>query len=150
MKETEVYEICPHCGLEAHLFRDIEADGYKAYCPNCGGRLMLCDECMHGQGYCCGGCDYDSETDSCKHNPPSPSEQDNGIGLLLKSAIADYNVAVRQLCRNYNARNETIAYKKQERLYGIRDCLKAQGSNVVFDYADTTFFSEITGYEVKT
>ena len=58
--ETEVFELCPHCGLEAHLFWDIEADGYKAYCPNCGKRLMLCDECMHGHGNDCGSCDYDT------------------------------------------------------------------------------------------
>ena len=224
MKETEVYELCPHCGLEAHLFRDIEADGYKAYCPNCGGRLMLCDECMHGHGKDCCGCDYDTDTDSCKHNPTKPEQKVNDMisekirkarevqgismrqaaidmdfpymtyvnyekgvsepnskslakiaayfkvsadyligtdemknekkhlsystNLFIYSAIAKYNDAVKKLRKDYTTYNETKAYRKQEYLYGIRDCLKAQGYSVMFDYADNTFFSEIKGCNV--
>ena len=37
-----------------------------AFCPYCGKRLMLCDECRHSG---CGPCDYDSEADTCRHNP---------------------------------------------------------------------------------
>lgn len=56
----EVTEMCPYCGREVSMFWGIEADGYKAFCPYCGERLMLCGECSD--------CDYDSRTDTCKHN----------------------------------------------------------------------------------
>ena len=63
-----VTEVCPHCEEEITMEWDVETRGYKAYCPVCGGRLMLCDECFHGEpGY---SCDYDSETDTCRHNKP--------------------------------------------------------------------------------
>lgn len=57
----EVTEVCPSCEAEVTMIWDVNQDGYKAYCPHCGGRLMLCSMCDRM-------CDYDSETDSCKHN----------------------------------------------------------------------------------
>lgn len=65
---TDVTEFCPNCESEIEMKWDIERDGYKAFCPVCGNRLMLCDECQHAEGNGCIGCDYDSATDSCKHN----------------------------------------------------------------------------------
>ena len=62
-----VTEVCPHCENEIEMRWSIEALGYKAVCPVCGKRLMLCDECLHAEDG--GHCDYDSKTDSCKHNP---------------------------------------------------------------------------------
>ena len=61
-----VTETCPHCEREVELHGwDTDQDGFKAFCPYCGQRLMLCDECRH-----CGGedCDYNSATDTCRHN----------------------------------------------------------------------------------
>lgn len=63
----EVTEVCPHCESEITMTWDTDTMGFKAFCPVCGKRLMLCDECRHSG---CGGCDYDSRIDSCKHNPP--------------------------------------------------------------------------------
>lgn len=62
-------EVCPHCENEITLFWTPESDGYKAYCPICGKRLMLCDACQHdgGENHIC---NYCAATDSCKHNPP--------------------------------------------------------------------------------
>lgn len=60
-------ELCPHCKNEITLFWNPDVDGYKAYCPVCGKRLMMCDACMHDGGF---DCDYCSATDSCRHNPP--------------------------------------------------------------------------------
>lgn len=60
-----VTEFCPHCETEVSMRWNTDTQGFKAFCPSCGQRLMLCDEC-HQIG---GGCDYDSETDSCKFNP---------------------------------------------------------------------------------
>ena len=42
--------------------------GFKAYCPVCDSRLMLCDECKHRTGkyvcVCVCDCDYDSITET--------------------------------------------------------------------------------------
>lgn len=65
-----VTECCPFCGSEIIMRWDCDELGYKAYCPVCGERLMLCDECQHrfddGEYTC--DCDYDSKTDSCRFN----------------------------------------------------------------------------------
>lgn len=59
-----VTEVCPHCEREVEIRGwNTDTDGYKAFCPYCGGRLMLCDECLHSAD--CKGCDYNSETDTC-------------------------------------------------------------------------------------
>ena len=48
---------------------DIERDGYKAYCPYCGERLMLCDECQHrNEGEFTNDCNFDSKNDVCRFN----------------------------------------------------------------------------------
>lgn len=67
-----VTEVCPHCESEVTLGWDVEERGYKAFCPVCGGRLMLCDECQHRGpgGEYTGDCDYNAETDSCRFNHP--------------------------------------------------------------------------------
>lgn len=69
MEKYEVTEICPNCEMEVTLFWNPKEDGYKAYCPYCGERLMLCDECIHrfnGEYY--DDCDYCSKTDTCRFN----------------------------------------------------------------------------------
>lgn len=69
----EVTEMCPSCGHEVTIIWDTEKDGYKAYCPHCGERLMLCSAC-HDDGH---GCDYDSETDKCRWNPAEERKNKN-------------------------------------------------------------------------
>ena len=64
-----VTEVCPHCQSEIEMRWNTDIDGYKAFCPVCGNRLMLCDECLHSDDDYVGGCDYNTFTDSCKHNP---------------------------------------------------------------------------------
>lgn len=79
--KKEVFELCPNCNYEVEMQWDIEADGYKAYCPRCGGRLMLCDECMHINGDYSGHCDYDGENDTCRNNKePKPKGIDRLLG----------------------------------------------------------------------
>ena len=63
-----VTEFCPSCEHEAEIVWNTEQDGFKAFCPYCGGRLMLCDECRHRDGE--PDCDYNGKTDSCRYNPP--------------------------------------------------------------------------------
>lgn len=59
-----VTETCPHCGNEIEMRWDTDAMGFKASCPVCGERLMLCDECVHAGGPC----DYDGQADTCRRN----------------------------------------------------------------------------------
>lgn len=67
-----VNEYCSNCENEIELLWDIETMGYKATCPICGMRLMLCDECQHRTGgKCTGDCDYDAKTDTCRFNKPA-------------------------------------------------------------------------------
>ncbi len=69
-----VTEWCPHCESEIEMRWDTDKQGFKAYCPVCGKRLMLCDEC-HQLG---GPCNYDSTTDSCEFNPPKEACDKHG------------------------------------------------------------------------
>ena len=67
--ECVVTEYCPECETEVTMQWDVRALGYKAFCPHCGKRLMLCDECQNRKdGGFMDDCDYDSETDSCRFN----------------------------------------------------------------------------------
>jgi hypothetical protein len=65
-----VTEWCPHCENEIEMTWDTDSLGFKAFCPVCGERLMLCDECQHRDdgGKRTDDCDYDSETDTCRFN----------------------------------------------------------------------------------
>ena len=71
MSKFEVTEWCPHCESEITMTWDVQSMGYKAFCPVCGERLMLCDECQHSgpNGEYTDRCNYDSKTDTCRHNP---------------------------------------------------------------------------------
>lgn len=69
-KQYEVTEFCPHCESEITITWDTETYGYKAYCPVCGGRLMLCSACHDDTN---GSCDYNGETDTCRFNQNSSS-----------------------------------------------------------------------------
>lgn len=60
-----VTEMCPHCETEVVMRWNTATMGYKAFCPVCGERLMLCDECRHADY---GPCDYDSQSDTCRFN----------------------------------------------------------------------------------
>lgn len=66
-----VVETCPHCESEIEMRWDTSSRGYKAFCPVCGNRLMLCVECQHSgpDGRYTGRCDFSAETDSCYRNP---------------------------------------------------------------------------------
>lgn len=67
LEKNRVTEYCANCENEIQMRWNVEDDGYKAFCPVCGNRLMLCDECMHSNpdGSFTDCCDYNSQTDSC-------------------------------------------------------------------------------------
>lgn len=61
-----VTEFCPNCETEIEMRWNTDVLGFKAYCPVCGKRLMLCDACRHtDQPH---ECDYDSFSDTCRYN----------------------------------------------------------------------------------
>lgn len=47
IQQFEVCEVCPECGAENVMRWNVEKEGYVAYCPHCGSKMMLCDECIH-------------------------------------------------------------------------------------------------------
>ena len=47
IQQSEVCEVCPECGAENIMRWDVKKEGYVAYCPHCGSKMMLCDECMN-------------------------------------------------------------------------------------------------------
>ncbi|MEG1563819.1 MAG: hypothetical protein RR365_08845 [Bacteroides sp.] len=84
----EVTECCPHCGSEVTLMWDVESMGYKTFCPVCGNRLMLCDECQHSAKP--RSCDYSSESDTCRHNPRALDIRvDTPLGAILARENSD-------------------------------------------------------------
>ena len=66
-----VTEMCPRCESEIEMRWDTDTMGFKAFCPVCGERLMLCDECRHTEEP--SPCDYGMNGDGCWRNPPTPA-----------------------------------------------------------------------------
>ena len=54
-------EVCPHCGQEITKKWDVEKCGYQITCPNCGKKMMLCDECLHNEDNEGMRCDWSEE-----------------------------------------------------------------------------------------
>ena len=78
-----VTEVCPNCDNEVSMVWDVEQNGYKATCPYCGGRLMLCDECQHPNGAYSDDCDYDALTKSCRYNCAANYQEAEKVVKLL-------------------------------------------------------------------
>jgi predicted RNA-binding Zn-ribbon protein involved in translation (DUF1610 family) len=55
-----VTEVCPSCGSEIEMRWNTDTNGFRAFCPVCGNKLMLCDECIHAEDSV--PCDYDECT----------------------------------------------------------------------------------------
>lgn len=64
-----ITEWCIECDFVTEMVWDVGTDGYKAFCPMCGARLMLCDVCQHRKnGEYTDDCDYNTMTDTCRFN----------------------------------------------------------------------------------
>lgn len=82
--ENIVSEWCPYCETEVEMRWDVGKMGYKAFCPICGNRLMLCDACQHTpEGGYRGDCDYCTELDSCRYN----QKEDKDLLYILRFAV---------------------------------------------------------------
>lgn len=86
-----VTEYCPNCESEVEMVWNTETDGFKAFCPHCGKRLMLCDECKHSGT---SSCNYSRDTDSCRYNKPAEAASRKlwmrlGVTLSITDGEAD-------------------------------------------------------------
>lgn len=59
LEEGYVVEWCDSCHRQTTMLWDVKADGLTAFCPFCGAKMMLCQQCN-------GECDYDYGLDLCK------------------------------------------------------------------------------------
>lgn len=116
-----VTETCPHCENEIVMRWDTDKQGFKAFCPVCGKRLMLCDECMHKTGECINDCDYNSITDTCKFNKPQEVGSREKkiwarIGMSLTVSDEEYNI-LKELAeewKTYADDNLDVSYSDLE------------------------------------
>ena len=61
LQDTIVTELCPYCDTEVGISWDVDKDGFKVFCPNCGEQLMLCSACKDREGLC----DWNDEAQAC-------------------------------------------------------------------------------------
>lgn len=59
--KREVVDVCPHCDEEVVMMWDVDEKGYQPFCPHCGKKMMLCDECMNAEDNEVGACDWSEE-----------------------------------------------------------------------------------------
>ena len=137
-----ITETCPHCESEIEMIWNTDERGFKAFCPVCGKRLMLCDECLHmGKGQC----DYSNDTDSCQHNPAAGKKLWMRLGVMLN--ITDEEAAVifgederlatetlREIIDAGRVRAEGDCYIPMD---SVEDFNKTYGTN--FETCDTGF-----------
>lgn len=123
-----VTEICPNCDNEVSMVWDVEQNGYKATCPYCGGRLMLCDECQHPSGIYSDDCDYDALTQSCRYNcAANYREAEKAVKLLsqfckgrtqqaarLKQHSACIGCGYEPLCSKWSGANTPLMWNFKE------------------------------------
>ena len=66
IQQFEICEVCPDCGAENIIRWDVEKEGYVAYCPRCGSKMMLCDECLHSDN--APTCDWNPRNGCCREH----------------------------------------------------------------------------------
>ena len=64
IQQFEVCEVCPECGAENIMRWNVKKEGYVAYCPHCGSKMMLCDECIHADKTL--PCDWNPRNGCCR------------------------------------------------------------------------------------
>ncbi|MFA6848744.1 MAG: hypothetical protein WCS30_00160 [Selenomonadaceae bacterium] len=114
---VNVVEMCPHCDNEIEMAWDVDLYGYKAYCPVCGNRLMLCDECLHNEnikGVDSGYCDYCTETDTCRYNTEHAKNELSEDALCVNGLCCDCAKAgENSICGDYSE-NEHCPHRTED------------------------------------
>lgn len=146
--ENQVTERCPNCDNDVTLVWDVAVDGFKAFCPYCGERLMLCSECQHRfeGGDFTDDCDYDIDTDSCRFNRYSYGVKERYIATVRNK------LTKRTLL-------EQMAEEANELGKACMKCIRAEGlnenytpvssqeahSNVLEEFGDICTVAEVLG-----
>ena len=106
LPETEeVTEYCSECDREVTLQWNVKKDGLKAFCPHCGGRLMLCSCCPATDNDEPVGCDYNQKTDSCRFNKTEKAKVEEPVKKEPQNTLITY--LYRDAC-NYKVHNEAV------------------------------------------
>lgn len=84
-RTNTVTEVCPHCESEIEMRWDTDTMGFKAFCPVCGERLMLCDECRHAEEP--SPCDYGVSGDGCWRSPSKPATMETLYDLRVETPL---------------------------------------------------------------
>lgn len=79
MMLREEVEVCPHCGAENTIQWDVEKDGYKATCQECGEKMMLCDACYHTEDNEGRHCDWCEKTGCFRERGESIADYLNAL-----------------------------------------------------------------------
>ncbi len=86
--DEEIVELCPHCDHEARIFMDAEKAGYKAFCPNCGKTLRLCDAChQDGKDDHCDKCNKEDKEDNKEKEEADGENNEWSVGRLRISEV---------------------------------------------------------------
>lgn len=59
LEDGYIVEWCVNCERQTVMLWNIKEDGLTAFCPYCGQKMMLCEQCT-------GDCDYSYGFDICK------------------------------------------------------------------------------------
>lgn len=103
MNKITVVEVCPQCGAENEMQWDFEQYGLNAFCPVCGSKMLLCDECMHRDEFKsdCANCKYDEDCTKRRydHLTDGGPAYDVEITEVLKKTVSvnAYSVEVAEL-----------------------------------------------------
>ncbi len=120
--ERWVIELCQNCDTEVEMVWDVKKYGYKAFCPHCGERLMLCDECQHGDVEDADNCDYNSETDSCRFDPEKTRyDIKKQLDMLHRDGYFDAEQIIRSLLRQVNISDMQKTSIKKLKLEYLKD-----------------------------
>lgn len=151
-KQCEVVETCPNCDREVTLVWDVRVEGFKAFCPYCGERLMLCDECQHrfDNGEFTDDCDYNGYSDTCRFNCISNKVKDKYIASIRKK------LSKRTLLEGLaeEASELAKAAMKVIRAEGINNNItpvtpKTAFCNLVEEYGDVITVASVLGIKPK-
>ena len=135
-----VTEVCPNCEKEVELVWDTDTDGYQIFCPSCGEKMMLCDDCRHSPDT--QECDFhwldESKTiGTCFRQKAQSLKNVNE----LKTGNSDKLISAAALMSEINKWPETVMYKDWvqsaianspavETLSAIGNLLKQKGYDV--------------------
>lgn len=128
-----VTEMCPHCMTEIEMRWDTDTMGFQAFCPVCGGRLMLCDECRHIEAPC--PCDHDAESGTCCKNETAGArdgyivlcEPSQAVGMIADlgngptTVNGDRSSQYFVIAKGRRSKEQMVSVSLIENIYGLAE-----------------------------